>query len=526
MLHISHQTQSVVLRFEPRFAQLFPHGTAFDFDGQKMFVLPHGIDETRLLRNLQFPCPSPIEEHYDFPSADGMRPFQKQVITCELMTMAMRCYVLNSMGTGKTKAAIWSYHFLRKIGAVRRMLVVAPLSTLIFTWQREVFSTFPQMKCAVLTGSADRRKKLLAGDFDIYIINHDGLQVVKKELDRRTDIDVFCFDEVAAYRNARAERSKLARFLSKSRKYVWGMTGSPTPSFPTDAYGLAKLITPDTAPLSFTAFRNETMTMVSQFKWVPRRDAASVIAKTLQPSVRFQLEDIVELPEVIERDVQVPMSDRQRDTYKMLRAHAGAMLKEGTITAANGGVVYSKLLQASLGWVYGDGGKIFDLGATDRIKALLDIIESVVDATDAGRKIIVFSPFISAVEGIERVLKKEGIDFATVRGDTAHGKRADIFTQFQNSNRYTVLNAHPECMSHGLTLTAADTILWFGPVTKLEVFEQANARIRRVGQTRKQQVIRMISSEAERLAYRRLAQRADLQDNVLDLIAELTGETT
>jgi SNF2 family DNA or RNA helicase len=78
-------------------------------------------------------------------------------------------------------------------------------------------------------------------------------------------------------------------------------------------------------------------------------------------------------------------------------------------------------------------------------------------------------------------------------------------------------------MSHGLTLTAADTIIWFGPVTKLEVFEQANARIRRVGQTRKQQVIRMLGSEAERLAYRRLAQRADLQDNVLDLIAELTG---
>jgi SNF2 family DNA or RNA helicase len=523
MLHISHLTKSVVLPFEARYGQLFPHGTIIEFEGVKMLVIPHGIDETRLLRNLQLPCPSPIEEHYDFPSADGTRPFAKQVITCELMTMAGRCYVLNSMGTGKTKAAIWSFHYLRSIGAVGRMLVVAPLSTLAFTWQREILNTIPGFKVAVLTGTADRRKRLLASDCDIYIINHDGLQVVRKELDRRTDIDVFCFDEVAAYRNARAERSKLARFLSKGRKYVWGMTGSPTPTAPTDAYGLAKLITPDTAPWSWTGFRHETMTMVNQFKWVPKRDAAKVVAATLQPSVRFQLDDIVELPALYERDLRVEMGPRQQATYRMLKDHAGVMLKEGTITAANGGVVYSKLLQTSIGWVYGDDGKVFELDNGNRITALLDIIDSVIDATDERRKVIVFSPFISSMQGIERVLAKEKIDYASVNGSTPAGKRAQIFTEFQNSPRYKVLNAHPECMSHGLTLTAADTIIWFGPVTKLEVFEQANARIRRVGQTRKQQVIRMLGSEAERLAYRRLAQRADLQDNVLDLIAELTG---
>jgi len=501
--------------------QLFPHGKRFTYEGQDLFVVPHGIDETRLLRNLQLPCPSPIEEHYDFPSADGHRPFHTQVVTCELMTMAGRCYVLNDMGTGKTKSAIWSFDFLRRSNVAKRMLVIAPLSTLQFTWAREILNTIPDMKVAVLTGSAERRLRLLAQDHDIYIINHDGLQVIAKALDKRTDIEVFCFDEVAAYRN-KNDRSKLARFLSKGRKYVWGMTGSPTPNSPVDAYGLARLVTPDTAPTSFNLFRLETMLNVNQFKWVPKKTAAETVAKTLQPAVRFHLEDVVELPPMIDREVRVPMGQRQAATYKMLKDHAAALLKEGTITAANGGVVFSKLLQTSIGWVYGDGGKTFELDNGARIKALLDIIESVIDSTDDRRKVIVFSPFISAMQGVAKVLAREKIDHATIAGETPPSHRAEVFAAFQDTNRYKVLNAHPECMSHGITLTAADTIIWFGPTTKLEHFEQANRRIRRVGQTRKQQVIRMVSSEVERLAYRRLAQRADLQDNVLDLIAELT----
>ena len=83
------------------------------------------------------------------------------------------------------------------------MLVVAPLSTLDFTWAREIFDTLPHQKVVVLTGTADRRKKLLAEKADIYIVNHDGVKVILKELLQRQDIDVICFDEAAAYRNAR-----------------------------------------------------------------------------------------------------------------------------------------------------------------------------------------------------------------------------------------------------------------------------------------------------------------------------------
>ena len=350
MIHISHQMRSVVVGFDPAIAALFPHGKRISYEGQDLIALPHGIDETKLLRHLDMPVPAPIVEHYPFPSADGKRPFAKQVLTAASMVMHEASYVLNGMGTGKTKACIWAFDYLKSVGRVKSMLVVAPLSTLDFTWAREFFYTLPHLKVVVLTGSADRRKKLLAQKADVYVINHDGVKVIFKELKLRHDIDVICFDEAAAYRNAKAEKSKAARKLTVGRKYVWGMTGSPTPSAPVDAFGLSHLITPRTAPRSWVQFRQDTMLQCrSSNGWA--KDAHTIVAELLQPAVRYTLDEIVELPPVIVRSIDVPMGKRQQKVYDALRDYASVLLKEGSVTAVNGGVVFSKMLQASIGWV-------------------------------------------------------------------------------------------------------------------------------------------------------------------------------
>ena len=147
MIHISHATKQIVASFEPAIAALFPHGRRLNFEGQDMIVLPYGVDETKCLRNIGYAdLPSPIEEIYDFPSADGIKPFHKQVLTCASMVMNLRSFVLNSMGTGKTRAALWSFDFLRKQLRATTMLVVAPLSTLRFTWERGDLPHFPRME--------------------------------------------------------------------------------------------------------------------------------------------------------------------------------------------------------------------------------------------------------------------------------------------------------------------------------------------------------------------------------------------
>jgi SNF2 family DNA or RNA helicase len=93
---------------------------------------------------------------------------------------------------------------------------------------------------------------------------------------------------------------------------------------------------------------------------------------------------------------------------------------------------------------------------------------------------------------------------------------------FQNTDKYRVIAAHPQCLAHGITLTAADTIIWFGPVTSLEIFDQANARIRRVGQKHKQQVLMLQSTPVEKKIYRMLRAKQLVQNKLLALFEEHT----
>src|SRR5262249_21612753 len=157
------------------------------------------------------------------------------------MTENQRCYVLNSMGTGKTKCALWAYDYLRRCDVAHRMLVVAPLSTLHFTWAREVFLTTPHLKVIVLHAERKERLKLLAEPADIYVCNHDGLKIIANDVMERKDIDVICLDELATYRN-RVKKAKLVEAMVERKPVVWGMTGAPMPRAPTDVWMQAKII--------------------------------------------------------------------------------------------------------------------------------------------------------------------------------------------------------------------------------------------------------------------------------------------
>src|SRR5580765_600006 len=288
LMFVSHQHQKLIVPYRPDIAALFPSAQRLEWEGRDLIAVRHGTEETRMLRNLKIDAPAPILDHYHW--SGFKQPFAVQAKTAAQMTTNPRFYVLNGMGTGKTKAALWSFDWLRSQGEAKRMLVIAPLSTLNFVWQRECAETVPHLTVSVLHGSADKRKKRLAEPADIYIINHDGIGILENELRTRGDIDTYCVNEMAVYRNNRAIRSKKLQKLVYGKRWVWGMTGSPTPSAPTDAYGLARLITPEKAPRSFMQFRYDTMLQINQFRWVPRNDAAKIVSNVLQPSVRYSLD--------------------------------------------------------------------------------------------------------------------------------------------------------------------------------------------------------------------------------------------
>lgn len=511
MIHISAKHRAVGVPYRPDLANLFPSAKQVTLQGKSHIVIPHGLEETRVLRNLGFDVPAPILTHYNWA---GGKPFDVQKKTCAMLTTNPRAYVLNGMGTGKTKSALWAFDYLRSVGLAQKMLVVAPLSTLNFTWGREVFNTLPHLSCVTLHGSRAKRLARLSENHDIYVINHDGLKVIADELKRRKDIDVLCLDELAVYRNGGSARTKVTREVARLMPWVWGMTGSPTPNEPTDAWAQATIVTPNTVPKYFSRFREDLMQRVTQFKWTPKSDAIEKAFAAMQPAVRFTLDDILELPELIERTVDIEMGPNQERIYKHMKDNAYAAIAAQEITAMNAGAVLNKLLQISAGWVYTREKDIVPLDNENRLDALVDTINS------TERKVIVFVPFVHALNGIKTRLFEEGIECATVSGETPRSYRDQLFNIFQNTNKLRVLVAHPQCMAHGVTLTAADTIIWFAPTTSLEIFEQANARIRRVGQKHKQLVLMFQSTDAERRMYKRLRAKQKVQNTLLEMFAE------
>jgi SNF2 family DNA or RNA helicase len=500
---------------------LFPSAPAGPFSqsvlGASTILLPHNVANTILLRKLGHKVPSPIRLYYDFPHPVDEQPFETQLDACEKMSENPHFYNLSDMGTGKTRTALWAWDYLNKTGMCKKLLVVAPLSTLHFTWAAEVFKLFGNgVKVAVLHGTKKQRLEKLASDADVLVINHDGLRVVAKEIESRKDIDCLVIDELAVYRN-NSDRSKHMRRFAQRFGIVWAMTGSPMPQAPTDIWAQAKIVTPNSVPKYFKAMRDILMVQISQYKWVPRPDAVEHAFQTLQPSVRYSLDDVAELPETIYRNIDVELSPQQTKVHKKIKAELAAMVANKQITAVNAGVALNKILQIDMGWCYTQNPQFVRLDAAPRIAALITEIES------AAHKVIVFVPWRHAIEGVSDIFTrlKVSFDHAVVHGDTQH--REDIFGDFQNTDRYKVLLAHPKVVHHGITLTAADTIIWAAPTLSNEIYLQANARIIRVGQKHRQQILHMQATREEKRCYQMLRTKSMLQDTLLALLEEATN---
>ena len=388
-------------------------GTAakrFQVKGSLYLAVPHDEDTVKLLRNMGLNPAAPIQYHYAWA---GGSPFESQRVTADLCTTNSRVYVLSEMGVGKTRAVLYAYDWLRSIGRARSLLVVAPLSTLVGVWENEIFENFHHLTTAVLYGDKKRRLKILSQPADVYIINHDGVQVLHQDIWARPDIDCIAIDELAVYRNSRSNRWKFLKPLVSRAAYAWGMTGSPTPNEPTDAYGQVKLLTPERVGFSFKAFKDRTMRQLSQFKWVPRGEANDIVFDTMQPSIRYTRDQCFDLPPTTYTTRDVELDPRAARLYKKMFDELAIQVRSSEITAANEGVKLSKLLQLSAGFAYDATGKGHYVGGAKRIREIVDVIEG------TQNKVIVFAPFRYFVELLNGVLGRL-YSTAMIHGDVTN----------------------------------------------------------------------------------------------------------
>jgi SNF2 family DNA or RNA helicase len=456
---------------------------------------------------------------YQWPRPHGFTPFDHQKTTADFLISNRKAFCFNEQGTGKTASVIWAVDYLMSVSAIKRVLVICPLSIMKSAWQQDLFKFAIHRSVAVAYGSATKRKEIIRSGAEFVVINFDGVDIVKKEI-LDGGFDLIVVDEASAYKNAQTARWKVLRDLNKVIKGLWMLTGTPAAQSPADAYGLAKLVNPTSVSPFFGQFKDTVMTKVSMYRWLPKPDAQTTVHRILQPAIRFEKAQCLDLPPVTYVDRDAPLTAQQRGFYKLLKSQMLIDAAGEEISAVNAAVQVSKLLQISCGSVYTDSGEIVDFDASTR----LNVVQEVID--ESSHKVLVFVPFTHTIDLLRRHLEKQHITCAVINGEVNVNKRSDIVKDFQETNNVKVLIIQPQAASHGLTLTAADTIIWYAPCTSVETYLQANARIDRPGQKNNMTIVHISGSPVEAKLYSMLRNNVGNHQKIIDLYRqELSSET-
>ena len=475
-------------------------------------VVKWGMFEALKLKSLNINVPSPISKRYKW--AGQHKPYEHQKKTAEFLTMNKRAFCFNEQGTGKTASAIWAADYLMTQKQIRRVLVVCPLSIMDSAWRADLFSFAMHRSVDVAYGSKKKRTDVINSGAEFVIINYDGVDIVKEDI-INGGFDCIIVDEATHYKNAQTKRWKTLKKLIADDTWLWMMTGTPAAQSPLDAYGLAKLINPLNVPKFFGSFRDMVMWKVTQFKWMPKENASQIVHEVLQPAIRFTKEECLDLPDMVYVKRKVEMTKQQVKYYEELRKKMVMQVEDESITAVNAAIVLNKLLQLSSGAVYTDDSETLEFDISNRYNVLKEAID------ESSQKVLVFVPFRHTIDLLVNRLTADQITCGVIRGDVSASKRTELFDKFQTTPNPQVLIIQPQAAAHGVTLTAANTVVWWGPTSSLETYAQANARVHRSGQKHKCTVIQLYGSAAEQRIYRLLDSRIDVHTKIIDLYKEL-----
>ena len=529
-----HRKLLLNLKEPGRVITVLPTAKEVTLKGQSIVSVPHREDEVRVLRNLGFDAPAPISTYYDFPGR--FKPYAHQRITAEFLTLNPRSFCLNGMGSGKTISVLWAFDYLRKNDIVDYMVVLSPLSTLERAWGDEIFRNFFDMTFAVVHGTREKRHKLLATKFDVYVINHDGIKSEETlaAIQALPGRGVIVVDEIAEFSNASTDRWKFLNRIVNPRikviappshaaagkeinlvqpaPWVWGLTGTPIPQSPEDAWAQVRLISTSRVPAYAGKFRDMVMVPLTRFKWAARPDALKIVKEVMQPAIRFSREECIDLPPTTYVTRMTTLEPEQTKAFNEMLRSMKTEVAGGQITAINAAVKASKLIQICCGVAYGVDGDVL-IPARARIELVKEIIR------ESEGKVIVFAPLTGALNVLAEELRYH-FTVEVVDGSVSKSRRDDIFKRFQDGTNPHVLVANAGTMSHGLSFTAASTIIWFAPGDSNRKRMQANERMARPGQTKNMLIVNIAATAFEQRMYDRNEQREALQDVLLEAIKE------
>ena len=452
--------------------------------------------------------PSPMSRDYAYPGL--YKPFDHQRVTSEFLSVRQRAFCFNEAGTGKTSSVIWAADYLMSQGLVKRVLIICPLTIMYSAWQADVFKTAMHRSVGVAYGPAAKRKKILNGEYDFIVTNYDGVNVLFEDI-KASEFDLIVVDEANAYKSVSTQRWKILAKIIKPHTRLWMMTGTPASQSPLDAFGLARLVSPDRVPKYSTAWRDKVMTQVTKFKWLPKPSAKNEVFEALQPAVRFAKKDCLDLPSVLYQTREIPLTPQVQKYYSRIKNDMLIETSGEQVSAVNAAAMLSKLLQISGGAVYSDTREVVEFDITPRLTALREVID------ETEHKVIIFVPYTHTIDVVSKFLTSEGITNDIINGAVSASARGALVNKFQTTPNPRVLVIQPQAASHGVTLTAADTIVFWSPVMSVETYLQCVARIDRVGQVNKMTVVHLQGSDVEKRMYKMLQGKIDSHEKLVDL---------
>ncbi|RIY31546.1 hypothetical protein CJP74_07005 [Psittacicella melopsittaci] len=497
------------------------------------------FENAQKLADLNATTLSPIVKkgEYDWPGE--LTPFEHQYKISAFLSVHKNCFCLADMGTGKTLATLHAVNYLYKIGQIKKVLIVSPLSVMRDAWQ----STLQAMDCdltsQILYASTKKRRIELITETDaqIHIINPDGVEVVLPQL-LEQNYDLVVIDELTTYKTHTTARWKNLQKITKKASYVWGITGTPVPNSPLEAYGQVLMVCPQNLTgITYSHFKgvmtlnlnlrflNSASDNIDDFKSVEM--SLDLVYNYFNPAIRIKKEDCLDLPDLVNTYSKCELSNEQKSMIKQLREYEYVRLRNGaSITPANGAAIVGKIIQACCGAVYDNSKEIITLDNKTRVQEAIRLIEIArAERTEKNKgKTLIFVPYKSTLDILYDELSTK-FKVAKINSDVREKERADIFNKLQNTDDLDVLLAIPTTMSHGITATSASLIIWFAPIHSCETYIQACNRINRAGQTQKMTIAHLYGHELEYKIYKSLEAKQFNLKELLNLYNEfLKGE--
>jgi SNF2 family DNA or RNA helicase len=438
-------------------------------------------------------------------------------------------------GLGKTAITLEAFRRLRETCEVSRMLVIAPLRPVYSVWPEEVarWDRFEGLRVQVIHGPTRTPEHLR--DADIFVTNTETLEWLVKQKWRWPEMLVI--DELTKFKHRHTYRERNLAPIKKQAARRYGLTGTPAPNGLQDLFGQLFALD-DGVRLGRTlkAFRErfwfaQVPDGRGYFKWVETARTLPMIQEALRDIViRLRASDHLDLPQLVTTDVQVPLSTTALDIYEELRRELIVRLETGDVVAANAGALTSKCRQVANGIVYlTDDGTVleFDANGTAKRKARsiqmvhtkkLEALKELIDGF-GGEPALVLYEFRSEIEAIQKTL---GGYIPFIGGGVAGAEGAELLAKW-NRGELPVLLVHPRSAAHGLNLQRGGSrIVWYSLPWDLELYDQANARLWRQGQTAERVMIYHLLAQKtiDRTVARALSGKARVQEQLLESLRE------